>query len=111
MSSGAWEYVMGVYSNTVGSSGISTWPEEKYYDNYTTTSETTACNSGVCYGHALSETSGWYSDTDYFVRSSSPWFGRGGSYGSTSSAGVFCFYVYDGSARTSSSFRVSLVGA
>ena len=34
MSGGALEYVMGNYNNTIGSSGFSTLPNAKYYDNY-----------------------------------------------------------------------------
>ena len=33
---------------------------KKYYDGYTSTDLSTACNGGVCYGHALSETLNWY---------------------------------------------------
>ena len=83
MSGGAWEYVMGVYSNTISSSGFSSLPDTKYYNNYTGSSYT---------GHALTETAGWYSDGKSFVVSSYPWFVRGGfcSYGAT--AGVFNFH-------------------
>ena len=83
MSGGAWEYVMGVYSNTISSSGFSSLPDTKYYNNYTGSSYT---------GHALTETKRWYGDNDDFVVSSYPWFVRGGfcSYGAT--AGVFNFH-------------------
>ena len=103
MSGGAYEYVMGVFANASGSlwtgysssknsgfnglygssgtsytSGIAFPTETKYYDKYqatsgTTISATTACSGGICYGHALSETSGWYDDYAYFVSSSFPW--------------------------------------
>ncbi len=111
MSGGAFEYVMGVYNSSVRSSGFSSLPASKYYDNYTSTSVTTACNSGICYGHALSETSGWYSDSVTFVASSLPWYERGGSYSyTTSNAGVFCTYIADGGARSVISFRVVMLG-
>ncbi len=108
MSGGAWEYVMGVYSNTIGSSGFSSLPASKYYDNYTSSTATTACNNGICYGHALSETSGWYSDKTYFVSTGLPWFERGGYYGDTTSAGVFYFSNTSlaGGASSGYSFRV-----
>ena len=35
-------------------------PEAKYYDLYTDTNLSIACNGGICYGHALTELSGWY---------------------------------------------------
>ncbi len=110
MSGGVWEYVMGVYSNTIGSSGFSSLPASKYYDNYTSTSVTTACNSGICYGHALSETSGWYSDYASFVSSSYPWFYRGGGSYNTTNAGVFYFDWSNGYAHNTISFRVVVLG-
>ena len=64
------------------------FPEEKYFDLYTTSNGTTACN-GACDGHALTETAGWYNDAPWIVTASSPWFGRGGSWSSATSAGVF----------------------
>ena len=79
MSGGADEHVMGNYNNTIGSSGFSTLPNSKYYDNYTTDNLLTACNGGICYGHALSETARWYSDWAGFVKSTYPWLKRGGS--------------------------------
>ena len=65
MSGGAYEYVMGVYTNTIGESGFSSLPDTKYYNNYTETSYTE---------HALTETKNWYSDSAGFVNSINPWF-------------------------------------
>ena len=106
MSGGTWEYVMGNYNNTVGSSGFSTFPASKYYDKYTTTSSLTACNGGVCYGHALSEADTWYSDYGDFVSSGYPWFYRGGHYGGGVFAGVFYFYNNSGNAFSSYAARL-----
>ncbi len=64
------------------------FPEEKYFDLYTTSNGTTACN-GTCDGHALTETAGWYNDSSWIVTASSPWFVRGGVWSSTANAGVF----------------------
>ena len=99
MSGGAWDRVMGNYNNTLSSSGFSTFPVSKYYDLYTTTSSLTACNGGVCYGHALSETKSWYSDYAIFVSSDYPWFYRGGYCRNGVGAGVFHFYNLNGSAN------------
>ncbi len=112
MSGGAWEYVMGVYSNTIGNGGFSSLPASKYYDNYSSTTATTACNNGICYGHALSETRGWYSDSAGFVGSSDPWFIRGGICSITTSAGVFGFISTGlaGGAYYDGSFRVVVLG-
>ena len=88
MSGGANEHVMGIYNKTINSSSFSSLPNEKYYNNYTTSSYT---------GHALTETQGWYNDSGSFVNSSVAWFVRGGYYGSGSNAGVFLFINYNGS--------------
>ena len=85
MSGGSFEFVMGVYNKTIRYSGFSSLPDERYYNNYTTTSYK---------GHALNETAGWYSDIVIFVDSSFPWVMRGGSYFDSANAGVFSFY-YD----------------
>ena len=109
MSGGAWEYVMGNYNNTIGSSGFTTLPDSKYYDNYTTTNSLTACNGGICYGHGLSEVSNWYGDGAFFVNGRSPWFIRGDYYDSDSSAGSFNFYSSIGNAYDSWAARSVLV--
>ena len=85
MSGGASEHVMGVYSNTISYSGFSSLPDTKYYNNYTGSFYT---------GHALTETSGWYSDNAGFVSTGGPWFLRGGRYSNSSYAGVF-YFSYD----------------
>ena len=88
MSGGAWEYVMGVYNKTIKSSGFSSLPNEKYYNNYTGTSYT---------GHAISETKGWYNDQSFSVYFSvSPWFIRGCYYDDGELSGMFAFYGSSG---------------
>ncbi len=133
MSGGANEYVMGVLADDSGnprsgydssgnknsgfngtcnsgdcsSIGIE-FPNEKYYDLYKGTDAAKACEDGICYGHALSETAGWYSDYSTFVSATYPWFLRGGDYYVTSGAGVFSFDSSRGSAHDSYSFRLVL---
>ena len=88
MSGGAWEYVMGVYSNKISDSGFSSLPDNKYYNNYTATSYT---------GHAISETKGWYNDQSFSVYFSvSPWFIRGCYYDDGELSGMFAFYGSSG---------------
>ena len=88
MSGGAWDYVMGVYNKTIKSSGFSSLPNEKYYNNYTGTSYT---------GHAISETKGWYNDQSFSVYFSvSPWFIRGCYYDDGELSGMFAFYGSSG---------------
>ncbi len=125
MSGGLWEYVMGNYNNYSGySSGVNSgfngpnggdgstvtggldFPTEQYYNKYTTSVETTACNGGICYGHALSETSGWYGDYATMVSANYPWFIRGGAYYYTANAGAFGFDDGHGYAVSNLSARV-----
>ena len=93
--------------------GFSSKPDDKYYDDYTSTTLLTACNGGICYGHALSETSNWYNDYFDFVYAYYPWFMRGGYYYNGANAGVFSFNSSNGNANDIYGFRsvVSFVGA
>ena len=88
MSGGAYEYVMGNYNKTTGSSGltISGVPAE-HIDIYSGSSV-----SASHLGDATGETAGWYSDYADFVNSSNPWFTRGGNFYDTMSyGGIFSF--------------------
>ena len=104
MAGGSWEYVMGNYNKTAGSSGltVSGIPAE-HIDIYSGTSV-----SASHLGDATGETAGWYSDYADFVDSSSPWFIRGGRYGIGDTAGVFHFNVSTGEGSTNYGFRVAL---
>ena len=107
MSGGVWEYVMGNYNKQEGGSGltISTVPTQ-HIDIYSGSSE-----SASHLGDALGETVGWYSDTNYFISSSNPWFIRGGCYYSGADdgeLGVFAFDRYQAVAYVSYGFRVVL---
>ena len=104
MSGGAYEYVMGNYNKTAGSSGltVSGVPAE-HIDIYSGTSV-----SASHLGDALGETAGWYSDYAVFVSSPLPWFERGGYYSSGDYAGVFNFSDRPGGAYTANGFRVAL---
>ena len=135
MSGCSWEYVMGVLEDSLNSntpssgqtssfnSGFSgknlndgtattgvSFPNSKYYDIY---KYGTTYNDGVAYsrghlGDATTETKGWNENRAYFVRSNSPWFKRGGSYGAGVSAGIFAFDSYYGSAHSDNSTRAVL---
>ena len=106
MSGGAWEYVMGNYAKTNGSSGltVSGIPAE-HIDIYSG-----ASTAASHLGDATGETVGWYSDIANFVNSAYPWFGRGGHSDYGDNAGVFCFNYYgiDGAAVNYYGFRVVL---
>jgi hypothetical protein len=119
MSGGAYEYVMANLSGTIGSSGFSSMPVQKYWNKYTSTTLASACNGSQCYGQAITETgtganSGnyqWYNDYMYFVTSSNPWALRGhdANYASNTRAGVFSFYgLVTGGADNSYGFRASI---
>ena len=89
---------MGVNNKMTASSGITTWMDDKYYDNYANGS---TYNDIVAYvrrklGDATSETRGWYSDYANFVYSSYPWALRGGGWGGGILAGVLGFGRSDG---------------
>ena len=122
MSGGVGEYLMGYYSGastTWGATsdsnyaGFSSKPDSKYYDDYTTDNSLTACNGGICYGHALSETANWYSDYAFFASSSDPWVICGGGPDYGAGAGVFSFVGAKGggSANVNGSFRLVLSAA
>ena len=99
MSGGAFEYVMGIYNKTINSSSFSSLPNEKYYNNYTTT---------TYQGHALTETSRWYNDnlSNFSSSSSYYWLDRGGYYNNTTSAGLFSVFTYSGGSDSSVSTRM-----
>ncbi|MGE5456470.1 MAG: hypothetical protein ACM3O4_05160 [Ignavibacteriales bacterium] len=118
MSGGAWESVMGMHRPTsatsvTDSSGfgatttIGTLPTSEYWDRYTTTTSTTACSGGICYGSAFSETSNWYSDIAYFVSATNPWSIRGGLNSSVGSAGAFSSNYNNGASSSQLSFRLT----
>ncbi len=113
MNGGKNEYVMGNYNDTIGSSGFSEplTLDSKYYNKYTSNDVNTACNGGVCYSHALSETAGWYGDSHTMTRSNNPWMVRGGRVEGTL-GGVFSFgsFVYsdNGASSYNTSFRLVL---
>ena len=91
-------------------------PEPKYYDLYTSTNPSstdgrlsaTACGDGICYGHALSETLGWYDDLIYFPRSQGPWIRRGGVNINSAVTGMFSIGAMYGNAATDNTFRIVL---
>jgi len=86
-------------------------PPAKYYDRYTSTNPETACNGSVCYGHALSETLGWYSHASSpFVTASTPWSMFGGGV-STSNKGNFSIGNSTGGAVAGVGFRSVIVNA
>ena len=57
----------------------------------------------------VSNHEGWFNDGSYFVDSSYPFFGRGGDYNISSTAGAFCSSSSSGSALSYYSFHVVLV--
>ena len=89
MNGGATEYVMANYNRVMSNANFSSMPDAKYYDLFTTETPETACNGGVCYGQAISETKFWYQDTPNFIASFGPWLVRSGNYGSTTTAGIY----------------------
>lgn len=107
MAGGTSDLVFGNYKEYPGQSGFNMFPDAKYFDKYTTTTATTACNGGICYGQALSETSAWYSGTANFVTSTNPWIIRGSNSG-VNIASQYAYDYYGGAASTSVGYRLSL---
>ena len=85
-----------LYDGTQYTSG-SDYPASKYYDLYNAT-ETgiNACNNAICYGHALDETKGWYSDRMGAFSNEVPLFVRGKSSADGADAGLFSIGGYSG---------------
>ncbi len=102
------------YGSATGSYDL---PNEKYYNKYKSASPTShdfttakpelACNGEVCYGHALSETSSWYSDGANFISYDYPWLLRGNYYMDTTIAGIFSIYDYMGDSTDENSCRLT----
>ena len=108
MYGGTFEYVMGYLTTSTSAlsdTGFTSAPASKYYDAYTSNNPLIACNGGICYGHALNETGGWYDDIKFFVSASDPWFNRGDNYGSDTFSGVFYSNIGNGNANDYISFR------
>ena len=115
MSGGAAEYVMGNIVDSdgttmrAGSSGFTTYPEEKYYDKYsfgTSSRQRIRSKLGDGIKEVLNTSRGWYSDYSYLAGSSGPWFVRSGGCSNGSVAGAFDSGNYSGSAHTNNSSRL-----
>ena len=112
LSGNAYEYVAGYYNgstssdltNNGGTFASKGGSSTKYATAYTGTS----ANSAYKYGDATYETSGWNSDSDYFVGSLTPFFVRGGDDNDGDFAGVFFFGPGSGSGSSGNSFRLAL---
>jgi len=117
MNGGTYEYVMGYLtsaSSTFGSTsgynaaGFTSAPDSKYYDSYTSTNTSTACNGSYCYGHGF-DTSGWNNDDTTFVTTDSPWLMRGGVLDSGASGGIFAYSITTGYSGAYATFRIAIV--
>ena len=91
-------------------------PASKYYKVYKSINPTsanrvsaeTACDGGICYGHAFTETAEWYGDYPYFLSRTYPWLQRGGynSYGKV--AGIFYSHYQSGGLDARATTRLVL---
>lgn len=118
MNGGTYEYVMGYLStasSTFGSTsyynyaGFTSAPESKYYDNYTSSTSSLACNGKSCYGHGFDEVSGWYDDASDFLTVDNPWVMRGGVFDGGVSSGIFAYTATIGYSGAYATFRMALV--
>ena len=111
VSGGAYEFVMANYNNVSENSGfsdVSTIPS-KYIEIFTSYDEDTACNGEICNGGALSETSGWYSDTAIFMFDTYTWLRRGGHYYNHEYVGAFLYFSDPGSGGNSTTCRLTQI--
>lgn len=67
LSGGCWEMTSSFLDGILEKTGFDELPKAIYYDNYTSTDSSKACNNDVCYGHALSETEGWFGTYHEFI--------------------------------------------
>ncbi len=95
MVGGTVEFVMANYNDEVGQSGFSSMPASQYYDKFTI-QNINNCHNGVCLGHALNETAGWYNGRTNMVSSSARWLYRGESWTNRETASIFSFVYNDG---------------
>ena len=81
--------------------------DKKYYDVYSSNDSTTACNGGICYGHALSETVNFYTTgtTSGFLTTSRPWVQRSWRYNSGSVMRIFSHGTATGDENEYISFK------
>ena len=84
--------------------------------NLSIASQTNYARNKKIYGDGIRETStagtgttSWYSDYSYFAGLNTPFFVRGGNYGSTSGAGLFFFARHFGGSGYGNGFRSVLV--
>ena len=125
MASGAWEYVMGSQSSSASeyiwyakSSGFTSQPNDKYFDKYLASVNTTSSDTqkedqarGLI-GDATRETikiygnqsGGWYEGHTKFASLTQPWFERHGY--DTRKHSIYCFGSTVGSAAGGTTFRV-----
>ena len=108
MSGNSFETVMANYNDIVADSGFVTMPDLNYYDKYTSNDVLTACNGNECLSHGLSETAGWYSDTNTMVSEETPFLRRDVYYETNFVSGVYGFGGSNGNYMHTSSFRLVL---
>ena len=90
-----------------------TQPNIKYYDSYAYSESIATDHARSKLGDATKETlktygnenGGWNGDFAVLPSGTLSWFGRGGNYGDSASAGTYLFYQRNGSARTCDGFR------
>jgi len=94
----------GLIGNANYTDGIPFPTEKKYYDMYTSTNILKACNGGICYGHALSETEVWYNGMNFGIDDFWPWLTRseysGGNHDAESNGVDISLYSYWGESGT-----------
>ena len=110
LSGGSYEYVASYYSGSTNSNLTNNGSQLVNETNreYVTAYDGTDVDTDYKQGDATKETKRWNSDTANFVILNSPFFVRGGFYGSVFLAGIFFFNTFNGNGYSDSGFRVCL---
>lgn len=118
MNGGSWDYVMAnatldssTFTFSVGNSEFTSAPEDKYYDQYITSSATNFSAGKL--GDATKEivktvaiNGGWFASYIQMPSSNNNWIRRGGRYDHSNQAGLYYFRRATGSASTSDATRI-----
>ena len=105
-------------SSTGTETGTLDLPDPKYYNTFRSANPASnswasakaelACDGGVCYGQALSETGGWYGDYKEFASLAGPSLDRGGTHSYSAVSGVFAVSDAGSGAGSGGSCRLVL---
>jgi prepilin-type N-terminal cleavage/methylation domain-containing protein len=107
MAGGGFDVVMANYLETPARSGMTNFPNLKYYDRFTQININTACSGSPCKGQALSETDGWYGGSQIFVTQNDPWLVRGSTSTLSTISSIYSYTRWDGIGSGGVTYRLT----